>query len=260
MMLRAVLLWCALFIAGSALAETRNEYRLGPGDVIKVSVYDHADLQTEIQLTQNGELNFPLIGKIRVGGSSFTEAEQLIARKLSEGGFIKNAQVNVLIAQYRSQRVSVLGEVSRPGRYALENDADLIEMIATAGGVAASGGDRLLLVRGDERQELLLSRLLAAQRAGERALKVQNGDVIFVPRMQQIYVYGEVNRPGSFRLEERMTVMQAIATAGGYNPRAARRSVEIHRRQLDGAIAEVSPKLTDPVLDNDVIYVQESLF
>ncbi|AOY01885.1 SLBB domain-containing protein [Jeongeupia sp. USM3] len=251
------LLWLA---AASSVAEVRGEYRLGPGDVVKVSVYDHPDLQSEIQLTQNGELNFPLIGKLRAGGLSFTEVEQLIARRLGEGGFIRNAQVNVLIAQYRSQRVSVLGEVSRPGRYALEHDADLVEMIAVAGGIGNSGGDRLLLVRGETRQELLLSQLLAAQRAGERVLKVQNGDVIFVPRMQQVYVYGEVNRPGSFRLEERMTVMQAIASAGGYNPRASKRSVEIHRRQPDGSIAEVAPKLTDPVRDNDVIYVQESLF
>ncbi|MBM3115148.1 SLBB domain-containing protein [Jeongeupia naejangsanensis] len=254
-------LWLGvLLLVATAGAELRGEYRLGPGDVVKVSVYDHPDLLTEAQLTQNGELNFPLIGKIAAGGRSFTEVEQLIARKLGDGGFIRNAQVNVLIAQYRSQRVSVLGEVSRPGRYALENDADVVEMIATAGGIGATGGDRLVLVRGETRQELLLSTLLSAQRAGDAVPRVRNGDVVFVPRMQQVYVYGEVNRPGSFRLEERMTVMQAIASAGGYNPRASRRSIEIHRRQADGSVAEVSPKLTDAVLDNDVIYVQESLF
>ncbi|KAF0815385.1 Polysialic acid transport protein KpsD [Andreprevotia sp. IGB-42] len=258
MMRRLLIAFCVLLCALPAFAAA--EYRLGAGDVVKITVYDHDDLNTELQLTQSGELAFPLIGRIKLAGLTFSETERLIATKLDEGGFVKKAFVNVLITQYRSQRVTVIGEVNKPGRYDLDGVANIVDAVALAGGVAPTGGDRVVLTRGETRNEILLSQFLSQSKEGDPATQIRNGDVIFVPRMQQIYVYGEVNRPGAFRLEPGMTVVQAIAAAGGFNQRATKRGLEIERRKPEGGTAVIAPRLSDPVQDNDVINVQESLF
>ncbi|WP_229797358.1 polysaccharide export protein EpsE [Jeongeupia chitinilytica] len=251
---------CLLVGAAGALADTGGDYRLGPGDVVKISVYDHPDLGSEIQMNRDGVITFPLIGKVDLNGLSFAQAEAAIAQALKSGGFIRQPNVNVLVAQYRSQRVAVLGEVNRPGRYALEGGASLVDLLAQAGGASATGGDKLVLVRGTSRRDFLLSQLLGNEDPAIREVRVQAGDVIFVPRMQQVFVYGEVNRPGNFRLEQNMTVMQALSVAGGFNPRASKRSLEVHRTRADGSVEEIDVKPSDRLQDNDVLYVQESLF
>ncbi|WP_148715336.1 SLBB domain-containing protein [Chitinolyticbacter meiyuanensis] len=249
-----------LLLAMVAHADNAGEYRLGPGDVVRVTVYDHADLDTEAQLTQDGKLAFPLVGLLDLNNLSFTEAAKRVSEALERGQFLRKAHVNVLITQYRSQRISVVGEVNRPGRYQLDSPTSLVDAIALAGGVSVNGGDRVVLVRGTERREVLLSQLVNPANPTADGAKVFSGDVVFVPRMQQFYVYGEVNRPGNFRLENNMTVMQALASAGGFNPRASHRNVAVHRTAGDGSVQELAVKLTDRVQENDVIYVQEALF
>jgi polysaccharide export outer membrane protein len=248
---------CLFAISLPAMAT--GEYRLGAGDVVKISVYDHEDLQAELQLTQGGDVTFPLVGRVKIAGLTFSEAEKLISGKLIDGGYLKQAFVNVLISQYHSQRISVIGEVNHPGRFELDSATHLVEAIALAGGVAPTGGDKVILVRGDTRTEIALSQF-AKPASGDDTLQLRNGDVVMVPRSPQIYVYGEVNRPGAFRLENGMTVVQAIAAAGGFNPRASKRSIELERRQPDGRNVTLDVRLNDAVQDNDVINVQESLF
>ncbi|WP_246038706.1 polysaccharide export protein EpsE [Chitiniphilus eburneus] len=235
------------------------EYVLGAGDVVKVAVYDHPDLTTEIQLTQSGEISFPLIGAVKLSGLSFSQAESRIAGLLQRGGFVNKPNVNVLITQYRSRRVAVLGEVSNPGRYALDSASTLIDALALAGGVNPNGGDTLVLTRGSERREFSLAALLA-QDGSAKADEVQAGDVLYIPRAQQIYVYGEVNRPGAFRLERHMTVMQALSVAGGYNLRASQKGLQVHRTRQDGGTDVLDVKPTDVVQANDVVFVREALF
>ncbi|QZA82020.1 polysaccharide biosynthesis/export family protein [Deefgea piscis] len=115
-------------------AQPKGDYVLGSGDVVKIQVYDHPDLTTEVQLNNEGALAFPLIGVVKLEGLDYTQAEALIAKKLIEGNFIKKPNVNVLIVQYRSQRVAVLGEVNKPGRYALDSATNIIDLLAIAGG------------------------------------------------------------------------------------------------------------------------------
>jgi polysaccharide export outer membrane protein len=256
----SICLFAILFMAGVSWAKAPGDYVLGAGDVVKIQVYDHPDLTTEIQLNNNGALSFPLIGEVKLAGLGYTEAEDLIAKKLTQGGFIKKPSVNVLIVQYRSQRVAVLGEVNKPGRYALDSATDLIDLLAIAGGINAIGGDTVVVLRGDERIEYKLSKLTQLANSEKRSIPLQNDDTVFVPKAQQMYVYGEVNRPGAFKLEPKMTVMQALAVAGGFNPRASQRSVEIHRVGEDGKLIKISAQLTDLLLENDTVYVQESLF
>lgn len=241
-------------------AAPQGEYVLGAGDVVKIQVYDHPDLTTEVQLNNEGALAFPLIGEVKLEGLDYTEAEALIAKKLVQGNFIKKPNVNVLIVQYRSQRVAVLGEVYKPGRYALDSATNIIDLLSIAGGISAAGGDMIVILRGEERIEYHLSKLTELSNPEKRNIKILNGDTIYVPRAQQFFVYGEVNRPGVFRLEPKMTMMQALSVAGGFNPRASTRSIEIHRVATDGQVEKISAKLTDLIQENDTVFVQESWF
>lgn len=234
-----------------------NKYLLGAGDVIKISIYDHPDLLLETQLSDDGSINFPLIGKIIINNMSFSAAEALIAEKLERGGYVRAPQVNILVSDYRSKRISVIGEVNRPGRYPLEGKTSLIDMIASAGGISAMGGDTVVLIRDGTRQEFNIPKIMAK---AEQGIDLKAGDQIYVPRLQQIYVYGEVLRPGAYRLEPKMTVMQALSLAGGFTAKASHRSIQVQRPAKDGSLENIDVKLTDSVQSNDVIYIDESLF
>lgn len=249
-----------LTFSAVAMAAPSAEYRLGPGDIVKISVYDHPDLTTELQLSDKGTVAFPLLGDIKLLGLPYVEAEALISTGLKSGGFINSPNVSVLITQYRSQRIAVIGEVNRAGRYALEGATGVVDLLALAGGLNPNAGDTIIVLRGADRIEYQLSEAMKLTDQTKRNMSIVNGDVVYVPKAKQFYVYGEVNRPGVFRLEPQMTVMQALAVAGGFNPRASRRVIELHRVDKYGAVTKVEVKLNDLLIENDTIFVEESLF
>jgi len=227
-------------------------------------VYNNPDLTTEAQITQQGRITFPLIGEIQIGGMEKGQAEQVIARRLGEGGFVIKPQVNVLVLGFKSQQTSVLGQVNRPGKYPIEQASTLADLLAIAGGVAATGGDVIThITRGENgkpiKREIDINQAL---RNGdmEKILPVSNGDIIFVPRAPLFYIYGEVQRPGAYRLEKDMTVMQALSVGGGLNVRGTERGIRINRHSENGKVATLESQMTDLVQENDVIFVKESLF
>ena len=250
---------CLWALAVQAEPAAPTPYRLGAGDVIKIAVYDHPDLLLEAEITDDGTLNMPLINSVRLAGLTFSEAQALIARRLEQGGFVNNAHVNILVSEYRSQRIAVLGEVTRPGRYALDGDGSLLTLLAQAGGVSPYGGDVVYLVHQGQQQSVFLPDL---RQPGNTlaSIKVQPGDQIYVPRFQQVYVYGEVNRPGAYRLEPGMTVMQALAQAGGFGPKADKGDIELQRKAKNGELEKKEVELTHSLQAEDVIFVTESLF
>lgn len=240
------------------------EYRMGTGDVVRVTVFQNPDLTTEALVTAGGTISFPLLGTVRVGGLTTTEAEQRIADALRTGNFVKQPQVSMLVTQVRANLVSVLGQVGRPGRYPIETaDLRLSELLATAGGVNPTGAD-LVTITGTRdgrpfRTEVDLTRLFGnAQRTDD--VQLQNGDVVWVDRSPSVYIYGEVQRPGVMRLERGMTVLQALATGGGLTQRGTERGMRLHRRGADGKIAITQPTMDETLRDGDVIYVRESIF
>jgi polysaccharide export outer membrane protein len=240
------------------------EYRMGTGDVVRITVFQNPDLTTEALVTASGAISFPLLGSVRVGGLTTSEAEQRIADALRTGNFVKQPQVSMLVTQVRANLVSVLGQVGRPGRYPIETaDLRLSELLATAGGVNPTGAD-LVTITGTRdgrpfRTEVDLTRLFGnAQRTDD--MQLQNGDVVWVDRSPSIYIYGEVQRPGVMRLERSMTVLQALATGGGLTQRGTERGMRLHRRGADGKIAITQPTMDETLRDGDVIYVRESIF
>jgi len=250
--------------AQSAVPPKADAYVLGAGDVIRINVFQNPDLSLETRLAENGQITYPLVGNLNLGGLSVPAAEQRIARALRDGKFVLNPQVNILLMTIRSAQVSILGQVNKPGRYPIDQVGSRVsEMIAAAGGPVPGASDLVTLTGTRNGRPVKMEiDLPAVLQAGKTELDptVQNGDILHIDRAPQIYVYGEVQRPGVSRLERGMTVMQAIAQSGGLTQRGTERGLRIHRRDPSGSIQVVHPKLNDPVERDDVIYVKESLF
>ena len=196
---------------------------------------------------------------MELGGLSVASAEKKIADALQTGGFIQKPQVNIALVQIRGNQVSVLGQVARPGRFPLETvNTRLSDMLANAGGATPNGDDIAILtgVRNGQsfRKEIDIPQLFLSPSAADNLL-LQGGDTIYVHRAPVFYIYGEVQRPGSFRVERAMTVMQALAQGGGPTARGSEKRLRLHRKTDNGSIQQLEPLLTDPVLPNDVLYV-----
>lgn len=262
--LRALFLAAALAASPALGQERQPEYQIGSGDSIRITVFQNPDLTVETRVTENGTISYPLVGSVRIGGMTIPAAEQAIARALREGNYIQQPQVNITLLQNRGNQVSVLGAVIRPGRFPLETfDIRLSEILAIAGGISPAGAD-VVIVTGTRdgkalRREIDIPGMFLDQRL-ENDLIVGGGDVIFVPAQPMYYIYGLVQRPGSFRVERGMTVRQALAQAGGPTTRGTERGLRIYRRASGGDVESLRPEFNDPVRPNDVLYVQESLF
>ncbi len=237
---------------------------LGPGDSIRITVFQNPDLTTETRVSDGGTVAFPLVGEVALGGRTPTEAGARIAEQLKKGNFIKNPQVTVSVLQVRSRQVSVLGQVARPGRYPLDDtSAKLTDILALAGGISPAGDDSVtVMTRRNGTVEKFQVDVAQMYRGGDLApnVEVQNGDTIFVQRAPVFYIYGEVQRAGAYRLEPSMSVIHALSLGGGLTARGTERGLRIHRRQPDGTVKRLDAALTDTLQADDVIYVKESLF
>lgn len=243
---------------------SKVDYLLGPGDSIRIQVFQNPDLTIETRISEGGIITYPLIGSVELSGLSVSASEKKIADALHTGGYIQQPQVNIAMIQMRGNMVSVFGNVNRPGRFPIETSATrLSDMLANAGGANVNGDDTVILTgtRHQQafRQVINIADIFLNDRAQDN-LVMQGGDTIYVHRAPVFYIYGEAQRPGSFRLERNMTVMQALAQGGGPTQRGSEKRLRLHRQSSDGQVLQIEPQLTDPVLANDVIYVKESIF
>lgn len=253
----------AAVTAMAAFAAPPKGVIMGPGDSVKISVYQNPDMMIETRISEVGSVTFPLLGPVEIGGLTPAQAEIRIAALLKSGGFVPRAQVTVLVTQFRSRQVSVLGQVTKPGRFAIEDPSvRLTDVLAMAGGIAPTGAESVTVIRGGESEQRIEIDLLGLFDAPGQArnIDIGNGDTVFVPRIPVFYIYGEVQKPGAYRLERRMTVMQAISLASGLTPRGSEKGLRISRRAPNGSSKSVSVGVEDPILQDDVIYVKESLF
>lgn len=261
--------WCipvaVLAAEPSALGAAANQYRLGPGDVIRISVYQSPDLSLESRVGESGTITYPLLGSVQLSGLTINEAENLIATNLKQGGYIRNPQVLIAITQIRSNQISVLGMVGRSGRLPLDMAGmRLTEVLAMAGGLAGDAASETLVLTGTRngqphRAEINLPAIFEPGGQAKDVI-VMPGDVLWVDRAPQVYFYGEINRPGQMRLGRGMTVMQALAAAGGVSQRGTLKGLRISRRDATGAVVSIEPEMNDLLRDGDVVYVRESLF
>jgi polysaccharide biosynthesis/export protein len=262
--LLAGLLLGLLALGAWAQGKPVSEYRLGGGDVVRVVVYQNPDLGIEARVSEDGVLSFPLLGSVKVGGLSPAAAELAIANGLKDGNFVKQPQVSLTVLQVRAHTANVLGQVNRPGRYPLEQGGmRASDLLSIAGGATTLASD-LVVVSGTRqgkpfRAELDLPALFEPNSTAQD-IEILNGDTIWVDRVRQVYIYGEVQRPGPMRLERGMTLMQALASGGGTTPRGTEKGIRVHRKDASGQVQVLNPGMDAQLQDGDVVFVRESLF
>ena len=256
----AMLIGLFVSLGSRAQQPPPQDYRIGSGDLLKVTVFGSPDLATEARVAESGTISCALIGTVQVAGLSTTAAETLLAKRYVDGGFLRSPQISVLVAEYQSQKVSVLGYVTKPGQYPLRASSKVLDLLAEAGGVVpATASDQATLVRvNGAKADIDLDALFRGDPA--QNLDVAGGDRIYVPKAQEFYVYGQVQKPGVYRLERNMTLSRAISASGGLTPRGTERRAIVKRRDKDGKEAEYSVKSTDVLRPDDILFIKESLF
>ena len=253
----------AFLLTGVVAAPFAAAVPLGAGDVVKITVYGSPDLTLETRVAESGKITYPLVGDVDVGGLEPAAAERKIATLLANGGYLKKPQVNLLVETIQSQQISVLGNVQRPGRYPMEGRRSLLDVLALAGGVNPDGDDVVTVVHRKDgksaKQQINVADMMRSADLSQN-FELSGGDVVYVERAPKFYIYGEVQRPGVYRLEPNMTVVQALSTGGGLSQRGTERGLKIKRRDKSGALQEVAARQDDVLLPDDVVYVKESLF
>jgi len=216
-------------------ADQAATVKLGPGDLLEVSVYNVPELATKARVSSAGDVYLPLIDYVHVEGLSQEEAQTVIEKRLSDGGFVRNPHVTIFVDEAASQGVTVLGEVGKPGIYPDVADHKLYEVISEAGGFLGSASRKIAIIRRSEPQPIRidLPRNLADDLSGN--VDVLPGDTITVPRAPIIYVVGDVGRPSGLLVDNgTLTVLQALALAGGTNRTARMGGARIIRKTPAG--------------------------
>ena len=194
-----------------------SSLRLEAGDLLEVAVYNVAELTTKARVSSKGDVYLPLIDYVHVAGLTTEEAEGLIQKQLSDGGFVKNPHVTLFVDQYASQGASILGEVARPGVYPVPGEQRLFDLISAAGGFTDKAGRSITVTHRDQPHKPItvpLSRNVNDN--PESNIAILPGDTIIVRKADLVYVVGDVGRPSGFLMDSaHLTVLQAIALAGG---------------------------------------------
>ena len=270
--------WLALCAAmimmpGRRMTAQEADYVVGREDVLTITVLNQAGLSGPFSVSSQGEITFPLIGLVKVAGLTLTEVESALRKRLADGIFA-DPQVSVVVNEYRSQEVFVVGEVRQPGSYPISGELTLIEALARAGSTNAGAGDEVVIVRPQGRRPGS-GPVLPEQAAPADVLRVnlkelqggaigqnvvlRDGDTIFVAPAESVYVFGQVRNPGAYPINKDMTVLQALSVAGGISERGAIGRVKVIRL-VDGKKKELKAELGDPVQPNDTVVVPERYF
>jgi polysaccharide export outer membrane protein len=249
-------------------------YIIGPKDLLTISVFEVPELNITVRVAEDGTIGLPLLGVVRVKGLNPLQLENKLATLL-EKSYLKNAQVTVFIKEYQSQKVSIIGAVQKTGDYELIGKQTLLQLLSRAGGLTEGAGDHIIIIRQYEngRSASLSIDIEELMLKGNADLNIplQANDIVNVPMdtMVDIFIFGQVKKPGLISMAKgpQLTLLRAIAQAGGFTDRARKSSVLITRREKGKEIKIkvnvkkiLSGKKPDFILKpNDVIYVKESV-
>lgn len=244
---------------------TAQDYIVGEGDVLRITVYEHADLTTIERVSGDGSIIFPLIGQVEVEGLTLSEISQKIAEMLSDG-YIINPQVNIFIQEFRSKKAFIMGEVNKPGLHVLHGTTTFLELLSAAGGLTENAGDRAILKRktgsSDGPEKIIAIDLKQLIEKGDTSMdiSIMDGDSVYITKAGVFYVTGEIKKPDSYKYEEGTTVIKAITIAGGFTDKASKGRVRIIRKVNGDEEVINRVDMDEPILPDDVIVVPESFF
>ncbi len=257
------------------------DYEIGARDILKITVYGHEDLTQTVLVQADGTFTFPLVGRVLAEGLTPKQLEQKITTLLAKG-FIRSPQVTVVVQEFRSKTIFVVGEVARPGTYPLSGKLTLVEVLALAGPVTANAGAEVIVVR-PKPGIAVDGPVLPAQVDGTAApvapnaevfrinvrnlqtgeiaqnLELKPNDTVFVPQAPKVFVSGEVRTPGAYAWFPGLTARQLISMAGGLTPEGSNGRLKVVRAR-DGKTHEDGIKLDEPVKAGESLVVRRRLF
>lgn len=237
----AIFIIAAFIICSSIRAE---DYRLGPGDIIILTIFAGGKIQSQSTLTVSGQgtISVPFLGEIKAEGLTINELTEKITKDLEKDYFV-NPVVNIFIKEYRSKKAYILGEVKKPGLYEIKGEMTLLSLISLAGGVnVPKAGNYAIVLRGqaDKVKDYPIEKLVNKEKgikidlrklfSGDLSanIKIMNSDLVYIPSkegmpvsLSKIYVMGRVRRPGAYDYQEGLTALNACIMAGGFDPFAA---------------------------------------
>ncbi len=256
--------------------QTAYEYKIGPQDLLEISVFGLAELNKTVRVSGDGKISLPLLGDIKVEGLTRGEVEKKLSQLL-EKDYLQDPHVTVFIREYQSKMVSVLGAVAKPGAYELVGPQSLLQIISKAGGLTSEAGEEIIVFRGSDdggsESIKIPVRDLIIQGDPELNIQLHPQDIVSVPVDEVVYVYvfGQVNRPGALEVKKSNipTLLRAIAQAGGFSNRAAKGRVVIKKKDEQGMEINIKVNAKDIIKgkkediqleENDVVFVPESIF
>jgi len=279
---RLVLVVLALLVWRPAASE--EAYEIGPGDVLRVVVLGQADMSGDMPVDSDGIVTFPILGKVKASDMTTKDLERKLTRLLADG-YLKRPEVSVAVQEYRSQRVYVSGEVQRPGVYALKADRSLLALLGDVGSLTPGAGYEVIVTRppkgpvlpaetptgdgtpasgeaggstpGAEVFHINLDDLRAGK--PEANIMLQVGDNVHVPPAAQVFVSGNVGRPGAYRYQSGTTLLEMLTLAGGVTERGAAGRTKVIRT-IEGKKKQIKLNMGDVVMPGDTIIVPERFF
>lgn len=247
-------------------------YRIGPDDLLEITVVGIDELESTVRVSENGTINLSLIGEVRVAGMTRSEAAAEIESALSR--YVREPEVIIDVQEFQSQQYTVMGAVSSPGTYKIEGTPRILEVLSTAGGInpEEAEGTISIIREGLDGVPIVIDASDLVDR-GDMAfnIRVEADDVINVSRKPRysIYMHGQIASPGDYELREPITLLRAIAMAGGLADRAAAKRIKILRTGPDGRQQIIECNLKDiengktpdvQIRGGDVIVVPETVF
>ncbi|GMR22993.1 MAG: hypothetical protein BMS9Abin37_1382 [Acidobacteriota bacterium] len=261
-------------------------YRVGPGDVLEIDVYDDPDLSGLATVQHQGEISFPLLGDIAIDGMTVKEVQATLVELLAKD-YLVDPQVIVRVKEYRSQWVTLIGEVIRPGKYYLQGSKSMLELLTEAGGFTSRASGEVIVSRLNELQPSLFTTedngngadstvrifLTPDQPPSEQrealSFRIRSGDIVTATSTQFFFISGEVKRPGSYPVTGGLTVLKAVSVAGGLTKFGAKGKVEILRKSNKRGSERIKVDLGDiengkkpdvPLEPEDIIKVGKRVF
>lgn len=256
LLLGLIALMAMLSVPALAAETTDKGYVLGANDTIQVQVYGQPDAGITTRIKPDGTIVMPLIGVIQASGATTVQLADTITKKFVAGNYFKGPVVNIEIGGYVSKTVNVAGKVTTPGVYPLDKTYRALEMLLKAGWIKDAGANYVYLRRGSDFKEVQLDTEQLVRGAPDKDPILEPGDTLFVPDADTFYIYGQVNKPGTYPVLRGMTLRQALALSGGVTAAGSERKVTLHRPGTKDTDAE----LDQLILRNDVLIVKERLF
>ena len=241
-----------------------TDYQVGPQDVLNVRIYGEEKLSGKIRIDNDGSFPFEYLGRVKAEGMTPAQIEGYLARALGDG-YLRNPLVSVEVIEYRSQSVFVTGEVRSPNKYSLPGNSTLMDVLTLAGSVTPSAGNWVQITHMRRGADVLGPTVSAEydvrvnlrdiQTGKAQNIQMRDGDTIFVPKAERVWVVGQVRNPQGVIHEEGMTVFEAIAAAGGITEKGSNSRIEIVRIEK-GQRRSIDAKQTDVLKPGDQVNVR----